>query len=296
MNSYEVLEFLNQNSLRAFPVREFCSRVSQDNSFTIPDSFLVDLSFSASGDPSARYFISNITSTGGTISVTLSDATGNVVGSFSVNVSGHTRYQAYSLAPSSLYPAATGWLVVNELSDVLRQGLGTFAFTLNTAEIEFRCATPSQEGIRRIVFQDNLGRQRALSGDVTLVAGRNMRLTWDGGDNSLTFDAGEGLGLNVLCEDTQRPILTINDIPPDEDGNFELEFSGCADVTNLPNGIRINDSCTKSCVNCDELESLTERLIKLENDAIQFRNRYNQLLSDFSTYKALISAGGGDDD
>ncbi len=287
----DTLEFLNENSLRAYPIRETLNRTSVDGIYVLPDQFIVDLNLAATTSASTRYFFSQITNSGNSISVTLSDDSLVPVGVFEIP-DNHVQGAAVELIPSLNYPFAYGKLVVWDVSSALVQPIGTFSFTINSTEVEMRCVVPSLSAVRRISFTDLVGITHTVSGDITLEAGTNIRLTYNELTNTIIIDAGNGLGLNTECPDSQRPILTINGIPPDDAGNFDIAFSGCVLITPGFGGFSINDTCTKSCVSCEEIEQLTDRLVQLESDALQFRNRYQELESAFANYQSSIVTCG----
>lgn len=246
--------------------------------FTLPNDLIVDLQLAASNDAANSYYISKLSNLEATVAIEISDQDNVLVGTFSIPVSAHTKYKTYELVPTDEYVGATGSIVINVL-DSLREGpSGTYYFSADTTTLEMRTATPALKGLTRLLFINASGETFALTGDVEIEARTNVRFK-NGTGNRVILDAGEGLGLNTLCEEQAACIKTINGIPPDEDGNFTLDVSDCASLTPIPanTGLILEDSCCKPCVGCNDIEELTERLMEAENVLIQLRDYYASL-------------------
>lgn len=277
--SVEQLDFLNQNSYRNYPIKDNLSKLSTDGIFTIPDDFLVDLVLCASSDVTKRFYISRISNYGSSIVVDVSDNSNVYVGSFTVATSSHTQNKDYFLVVGSAYTQANGKLTVGGVATMITLPAGIFTFAITATEFLPRTCIPSTRGINRIIFSDNLGNVYSVTGDVNLVARSNMRLTFDEGDNSIVFDAGNGLGLNSQCDPEQLPIRTINGISPDVDGNFTLDGTDCAEFTVITNGLLLQDVCSQTCVGCEEGGLLTERFQQIDSDLLLVRNQVQALLA-----------------
>lgn len=286
----ENLEFLNANTLRAYPIKEGMTRVSAEG-VTIPDNFLVDCSFAISSDVTARIYISKINNLGDQIEVLFSDQSDVLIGNIIITPATHTLYQTYPLLPSVAYANAIGRITVASVAAWTTLPAGSFTYTLATAELEARTVVPAQRGINRIVFKNADGTTFSASGNVIVESRVNMKFTYNSGTNTILMDAGEGLGLNTICAPQDQPIKTINGISPDVNGNFILDFASCALVTVLPSntGILLNDICCKPCIGCEEMGTLTDRLITLESNLIALREYYTSLLQAFDNYKAATT-------
>lgn len=291
MPSIDSLDFLNTNALRNYPIKEGVSRLSVDGLFTIPNSFIVDLQLAADPDPAARFFISRIANLEDLLVVEIADDNLVTVGSFSIVTANHWQYKDYYLTPTTAYAGAVGTMCITTLTTVKLQPSGIFDFTLATTELEPRTCVPALRGIQRITFKNSSGETYTVSGDVELEARLNLRFKQDSENaNRIIIDAGEGLGLNTKCDDALRCIKTINGIPPDEAGNFTLDFSDCVTLSPIPagTGLLMEDICCKPCVGCNDIEELTTRLMSAETGLLTLRNYYDSLNKLFTDFKTTV--------
>ena len=277
--AFKNLDFLNANTLRSYPIKEGLTRRSTDDTFTLPDDFMVDLMIAASSDISKRFYVSKVVNLPDVITVEIKDQSDVVVGSFSITVSSHILYKDYFMVPGSSYPKANGRLTVASLDTMQAAATGSFSFTFGTAELEMRTVVPTFSTISTLTLQDSTGKQYTYTGNVRLVARKNIRFK---GDSTFVYvDAGEGLGLNAECENQPVYIETINGQPPDDDKNFTIIPADCASITPLSgsnaSGLLLSDTCCKPCMGCDEISTLTERAMQLESDILKFRDHYNKL-------------------
>lgn len=271
----ETLDFLNLNSLRGFPIRETSDRTSNDGRFILPDDFIVDFIMAVNADVSSRYYINELINLPEQIIVNISNQLGTLIGAFTIVVATHTINKEYYLQPTAEFAGASGKLVVAQLENIKKQPTGTVLFDFSSTEFETRTILPLPQGISRLVFEDDNNNQFSITGDVKLQGRLNMRFRKE--DDTVFFDAGNGLGLNKTCVSDGPPIKTINHIPPTSDGNFNISFLDCDSIEPITNGIVLSDSCNKPCLGCDEIGQLTDRLVTLEADMIKLRKFYDDL-------------------
>lgn len=281
MANVENLDFLNANTLRNFPIREGLSGKDNTSAFTIPEDFLVDLVMSVSSDPSVRVYISRIVNMPDEIEIEFAlYGTTTQIGVVSISPQGHKRYDTYYMVPSSNYAAASGKLVVGEVTSITTLPYGTFTFDQTATELEARTIIPGLATVSRFVFKNADGSSFSVTGDVTIVAQTNTKFRLIN-STTVAVDAGEGLGLNAECADDRPCLKTINNIAPDETGNFTLTTSDCAKFTALASGtlrgLNLSDSCCKPCLSCNEIGDLTQRLTQLESDLIALRTYFNEV-------------------
>jgi hypothetical protein len=294
MANVENLDFLNSNTLRNFPIREGLSRTDLTSAFTIPDDFMVDLLLSASSDVTLRAYVSRIVNMPDEIEIELSRyGTTSQIGVFSLAPQGHTRYATYYLAPSSTYSAATGKLVIGEVSSITSLPYGTFTFDQTATEVEARTIVPGLATVSRFVFKNADGTSFSVTGDVTIVAQTNTKFRQIN-STTVAVDAGDGLGLNSECADDRPCLKTINNVVPDSNGNFTLTTSDCARFTALSSGtlkgLNLADSCCKPCLSCNEIGDLTQRLMQLESDMISLRTYFNNVSALSNQFGQLTTA------
>lgn len=284
------LDYLNLNSLRAYPIKETVSRQDTLGVFTIPNDFIVDLEIAASNDPSLFGYVSRISNLSDFIGVEISDNSNTLIGTFVIDAGAHTRFKRYQLVPTSDYVRATGSITIDSLDSLHDQPDGSFTFTLANAELEMRTFIPGQKGINRIKFINASGSSFYKTGDVTIIARSNVRFK-SGDDGAVIIDVGDGLGLNTSCAPEKACIQTINGIPPDESHNFTLDFSDCAQLTPIPanTGLLLEDNCCRPCVGCNDIETLTNRLMGAENLLLQLRDYYQSLNTLYQEFKTTVT-------
>lgn len=282
-----VLDFLNQNSMRSFPLKDGALRLSDDGLLTIPNSFIVDFRLCAVCSTSATFYISKLGNFSDIISVELSDNNNVVVGSFSVAVSSHTTNKDYWLTTTSLYTGAIGRITVGALDDMKAAAAGTFHFTAAQTTFEMTTIVPGVQQISRLTLSDTLDNSFTLTGNVTLKANSNVRFRLD--NTTIIIDAGENLGLNKLCSELGEPIRTINGVSPTSLGEFTLVSADCASFEEIDNGLILRDTCSKPCQGCDELTALTERSIVVESEMLRVREVVDNLQNSLNQLATLIN-------
>ena len=285
MNS---LEYLNQNSLRNYPIKDGLSRVSLDGLFTIPNTLVTDLTLSAAGLGSGVFFISGITSNNSAVSIEISVVGGGVFGSFYTTLPNASENFDLILTPAPGYPDAAGLLTIGKLADLASQPSGDFLFDQTSTEILNRCSAQANLGITRITFIDAAGNSYAVSGSVQIVANSNLKFQSNTA-NRILMNSGEGLGLNSTCSSTANPILTINGIQPDSTGNFTLlADNSCVQINPAQYGVVISDACGAPCLGCTDISTLTSRVNTLETDIFSVRDYINNLQNSLSLATTLV--------
>jgi hypothetical protein len=291
MPQIESLEWLNQNSLRSYPIRDGLTRLDQSGQFVIPNDFMVDLSIATGSAVGNRYYVSTIVNRLTSVVVTISDQASVVVGTFTVQAGSFTEYQVIPLVTSTgSYQVATGKLTVGSLQGMQRSPTGSYSFTLTTAELLSRTIIAAVQGVSSITFIDDTGVTQTLQGNVTIIARTNLSFTYDSGSNTLTLDAGQGLGLNTQCQEINY-ITRINGVTPDGNGNISILGTGCTGVsTSSAATISISDTCCVPCSGCEDLATLTARLTQLEDNLGDLRSYYQWLDSQQNSILSTINA------
>jgi hypothetical protein len=290
MANIDNLDFLNLNTLRSYPIREDVSGISIDAAFSIPNDFIADFQLAATYDPSKRFYISELSNFEANITIEVSDDANIVVGLITIDTATHSQYKKYYLVASDDYVDATGVITIGNLAGIQEQPTGNFTFTLVLTEFETRTIIPSIQGVNRMTFKNADGSSFSKSGNITLIARTNLRFN-DLGGGRIVIDAGENLGLNILCADTLPCIKTINGIGPDGVGNFTLDFSDCANLTPIPanTGLLLQDICCKPCTGCSDIEELTNRLTATESQLLALKDYYQSLSTLFENFKTTVS-------
>lgn len=283
------LDWTDLNSLRRYPLREGLSALSDDKRFSIPDTLIVDFALSASSDVSRRFYISRIFNKLAEVIIELSDNLGSVVGTVQAAKSTHTEDADYAVFFTDRYTGANGKMTIGKLDDLLQQPAGNFTFTLAATEFEPRTIVPGLQGIDRITFIDNIGASSSLSGDVVLTARSNLNFVYSSA--RVFLDAGDNLGLSVVCNPITC-VQSINGVIPDPtNGNISLLGTSCLKVySSAQYTVDFEDSCCTPCSGCDDLETLTTRLTSLENKFLDLKGSYNNVNAQLTTYLSTVNS------
>jgi hypothetical protein len=286
-------EWLNQNSYRAYPIREDCTRYAVDEAgaqlpdVQIPNALFADLVLTVAGTPT-RYYISKVAYIGKFLSFEIMDQAGNPVITAAIPLASHVPFASYPLIGLGEYEDARGAVVIGDTSK-LSQTLpeGSFEFSLVTAELEPSTVRPDLRGVRSLQGDYNGNVTSRLFGHVRLVAGDNIRLTLLPDENAIRIDAIEAGGFSDECEcvdDFTLPcIKSINGIAIED---VRIVGDNCIEVTPSGNELVLTDRCSQPCCGCIELEFLTknmdlleDQLSRLEGYADQMRERLVQFIT-----------------
>lgn len=295
--------WLNTNANRAFPFKEDTSRTN-DIGVTVPNSMLVDLIFTVPGTAAVRYYVKTIMLSSTHLTIVFADEDDVTVSSVVIDASVHSENDAYTLNGVGTFEDGKGRIAVGRLDDLYRMlPEGIHEFSLAQTELEARTVRPDIRGVRgvNVVNRDGEVSDR-ISGIVRLLAGQNIRLVYipptiedlpdpiTGVDvptittpAGVRIDAIDGIDFNEECEceatlPLSEPIRTINGVTPDSGGNITIESpEGCFEI-NAENGkLTFNDTCSKPCCGCTELEFITDRLKLADSTASILQSRLDEL-------------------
>ena len=287
-------EWLNQNALRNYPVREDARLIPHDASgvliqdIRVPNFIVVDLVLTVSSELMPRVYLAKLAHVGDLLTFVFFDQDDAQVTAASCLVSTHLKNQAYELVGSGIYSDARGKVVVGDLTR-LKQELpeGLFEFTLATAELESTTIRPSQRGVRSLRINNQGADSDYIYGHVKLVAGSNVRLSYVAADNAIRVDAIEGEGFNQTCPCTTGTggcIKTINGVAVED---AILQGDGdCVEVAVSGNVITISEKCCTPCCTCPELEALVENLRILDKTLTtmeDYAQKLNERIQTFVT-------------
>ena len=283
------LDYLNQNSLRNYPISDGLSRVSNDGLFTIPNNLIVDLSLSAVGVGSAGLYISKLATNSSSLTIEISVIDGGVFGSFYTTLPNTNTNFDLTLVASSAYPDAAGLITIGTTSALAQLPSGEFEFSADATKLLSKCSSVANQGITRLTLTDGTGNTYTYSGNVTIVANSNLQFT-SNAENTVLMNAGENLGLNTPCPAASQPILFINGVPPDSNGNFSLiSDDSCISLASVQYGLLLSDSCGKPCLGCADIDTLTSRVNTLEDEIFAVQNFINNLNTAIAQANTLIS-------
>jgi hypothetical protein len=286
-----VLEWLNENSLRAYPFKEDTSR--SDGTYKIPDDLIVDMAIVVPVATTDIFYLKTLMVSGTQITGVLANQSENNVGTFSVPVALHNENDGYEITGAGTYTDARGRVVIGDLTDLaVKLPEGVYNFSLEDTAFELSAIRPDLRKLRGLKVEKADGTVSDLiTGIVTLVSGTNVALEnpSDGvirinavGNEDYIEDCGDCLNGFSLPD----PIRTINGVGGDENGNLNLiSTEQCLVIT--PDGanftVNLADVCSQPCCGCTELEFLTtslstlrDSISRLDNLSLELQNRQTE--------------------
>lgn len=216
-----VIDWLNENALRAFPLKETISRVS--GAYTLTNDVILDAQFSYETLPSEVELLSIV-----------ADAT-NVVFTCTGSIT-------FTAPRASTYPlsirTAQGHLLT--IGDVTGIDDGTYTFT----NVVFEPSVSHEFGAEWLGVQSLSFNAASYTGDLNFIEGYQFDVLIDG--VNITFGAGNKYGIPVACEqfgsleyDCDSIVSYINGVGPDGKGIVRLINGGGIVVLDDPENHRI---------------------------------------------------------
>jgi len=276
--------WLNENSLRDYPFHEGCGLRPNDsagalveNGWSVPSCLLVDMSISVNGSSYDPFlYMGQMSVMGGRrredgppyggVTIVFCDRNGNRVMTVFVSAADHVKNAAYQIAGTGSFSDARGVVCVGDLEAFFEQTPdGVYEFSPEEARIEPSCIRPSAVGVRTLRAVDSSGyTSHALSGDVRLVAGENIRFDYDPDENALwiSADPNSGYAEECDCGDAgQSFVRSINGISVE---NVRIVGDECVSVSEENGVITVSDKCSKPCCGCAETIFINQTINDLQ--------------------------------
>jgi hypothetical protein len=265
------LQWLNHNSQRSYPLTERATKTDTTGTIRLPDSFIVALYLpihSGLAFAPNNFFIKSvlIAPTGFNITIGYDNA-GTAVDVAVANIT-RSNYQpnrSYALGGVDNFDDCVGRIVLGVLDEVNTLPLGLYSFDRAGGELEPDTIRPMLRAVTRLRVSNNGELSAPIYGDVTLVAGINVRLTAAvvGAETEIIFDAISGANLNEECyckvPETGDCIRCINGVCS-TDGNFVIAPDDCIQITPMSNGLKFSDTCAQPCCGCTELDAVVDQI------------------------------------
>lgn len=277
------VEWLNQNALRNYPIRENAQRRPSLPDGTLltdlalPTYVITDFVMSVPSEAPTDVYVSKLVIVGDAMTFVFSSGDG-VVASVYVDRSSHKPNTGYRFSGTGSLEGSVGCLVVgnlSSLSDDLPDGVYNYAEAETV--FEYRCVRPSAAGVASLSIENTVTgyRSKKLRGDVKLVAGTNISLKYDPEDNAIWINADGNAGYNDKCDcGTETTVKTINGISVE---NVTLIGDDCVSVTTVGNTLKISDTCSKPCCGCAEIDFINEKIAQM-NTAVRKLDSYAGVL------------------
>lgn len=266
--------WLNENSLREYPFHEGMGLRPVDsagtvveNGWSLPNCLLVDMSVSVDGSSFDPFlYLGQMSVVSGGVTLVFCDRNGNRVMSAYADRETHVRYESYQVAGTGSFSDARGVICIGDLDEFLELTPdGVYTFSPDETRIEPTCIRPSSVGVRTLKSVDVSGYSSlGLSGDVSLIAGENIRFDYDPDGNALWISADPNSGYSEECDcgDTgQKFVRSINGIQVE---NVQIVGDECISVSTDGGVIRMSDSCAKPCCGCAETAFINQTINDLQ--------------------------------
>jgi hypothetical protein len=296
------LQWLNHNSQRSYPLTERATKTDTTGTVVLPDSFIVGLYFPVdagiSSSPSNFYIKTLlIAPTGFNIVIGCDDGVTDVeVATANVIRSGYTPNRAYALGGIDAFASSVGQIVLGNLDDIEKLPAGSYTFEKASGELECDAIRPMIRGVSSLRISNNSETSAAIYGNITLVAGSNMRLdvaTINENTAEITIQAIAGLNLNESCAcdipDTAECIRCINGVCS-TDGTFTFAQDDCVDIVPITNGLAFSDTCAQPCCGSTELDAITQQVNRFGDGVTTLQNFVTRLGS-VVTQMSLVVLG-----
>jgi hypothetical protein len=147
--------------------------------------------------------------------------------------------------------------------------------------------------VTRLRVSNNGELSAPIYGDVTLVAGNNVRITAATIDTEteIIFDAISGANLNEECFCSVQTegdcIRCINGVCS-TDGNFIFAPDDCIQITPMSNGLKLADTCAQPCCGCTELEAIVDQINRFGDGVTTLQNFVTRLGSEVTQMSLVV--------
>lgn len=277
------IEWLNQNSLRKYPfaentqLRPTIEGKASDN-FALPDYLVVDFVMTVAGECQLDLYLVKLAIVGDSMTLVIGSDSG-VAASVFIDTKQHKQNQSYVFSGINDYGSAVGCIVIGDVARFRTEYPdGVYNFSKEETLFEARCVRPSARCVSSMsVYDSSTGHtSNRLYGDVKLVAGNNVALTYDEKNNAIVISADSNEEYNDKCEcGGKTQIYTINGISAQ---NITIVGDDCVSVTKSGHTLRISDKCSKPCCGCAELEFINEKISQITT-AINKLDNYTDVMS-----------------
>jgi hypothetical protein len=285
------VEWQDANAQRAFPLAADATQIDITGTFQLPTSFILDAYLPVHAGLSVSvgdFHVMTIQSftAGWTVVIGYTPSgTGTplTVASAMIARISHKPGNTYALGGIGDFADCIGRITIGHTDDIDNQPQGLFSFDLAAGRLETDAIRPMIRYLSSIQVLNGNDLSNRIYGDVVFQAGTNMDINLiqvADADPILVFNASEGAGLDQTCDctiNTGSPIQTINGIPPDSAGNFNLTSVDCIDFVGITNGLALIDNCSTPCCGSNELDVLLTTLNALQTQMNTLANFVSQL-------------------
>ena len=282
------LGWLNTNATRNYPIsQEATLTPTGDSGFKLPDDLILDMRLSVPYDTSVKpfhFYLKSISAYAHGLIVEIgyynsaaSTEKATVAISEAIAADTHTSPSSYTLLGVTTgadydFSNVVGTITIGNLEGLVENAPGRVDFD-TTAYIESTVINLNTVGVSSLRVGANLmSAEAALTGHVIVRPRTNFDIQTSTTENSLILSALDGAGLSADCtcegEIELGPcIRTINQLPPDIEGNIDLVQGTCISIENQAgtHSILLSETCSEPCCGCDQLNIVVDDLRDIQN-------------------------------
>lgn len=294
------LQWLNHNSQRSYPLTDWATKLDVSGNIRLPDSFIVAmyLPISATANVlSGRFFIRSMligpTGFNITIGYLLPDGAAIDVAAANIARTAFVNNRSYALGGIDQFNDTVGHVVLGQVDEIDKLPPGFYTFEYGATALEPDVIRPSIRGVSRLRVTNNAASSEYIYGDVTLVAGTNMRISvaYTDEDTKIIFDAISGANLNADCVCPTPPsgdcIRCINGICSDN-GSFTIVTNECISITPGANSLTLADTCAQPCCGCSELDELVTQIDRFGDGVTTLQNFVSRLNAEVTQMSLVV--------
>lgn len=295
------VQWPNQNALRRYPLAVFASGVDLTGNLTLPTSTFVDLRLSVPYDVGLHFggfYIHDLLFSNSMFVINLAHrSTGELVAR-AVGELSRVENAQHQLLGTGVLAGSRGHLVTGDTTELRNSPPGHYFFHYDAAALDPSAVYVQPKAIRSVTVVSSGGQSQEMTGRLRLVsgAGTQFRLeTQDDGVQTIVWDAIGVSDLRKDCEcdnSYERPVLTVGGLPPDSTGAVNIFGSRCLEIATQSAGLKLQNTCSEPCCDCQEDSGIEGRLDMLRQQYITMETRVAALESRFDRTPTL----NGDDE
>lgn len=298
------LEWLNHNSQRSYPIADWANReCNLSSDIKLPNDFILALSLSVNSSHNIeidKFYIKAIAVMDKCCSIIIgyADDEQDVA---DITIYTDSLQDTYAFTGVGTFDDVKGYIGINKNSIIFNELSGYFTFNYEATAIEPDCIRNTSKMLSGIQIDNGRSKSNRLYGKRTFYSGDNFSLDAITNDDvtTITFNAIDSSVKKRLNgeEDTEecipkfakkKPILSINGVKPDKDGNIEIVGLNSASIRKIGNGIKIEDAFAEPCCECEDLNALYDKL----NGLIAQYSPMQALAKDIDARQQILDEGG----
>lgn len=297
-------EFIEDNLYKRYPLTDYTGGTAG----VLPDSFLADIKMyigvmDRPGDDSYRYsmYVSRVTVYPDYTYVEFSDSKENTVIAktdpipMTLSMASSVEDRTIMIRPTTSIPI-NGTLVVGTCADI-KNCKGVHTLTPDEGRLFPSNITIIGDCVTGIRVGDSVA-----TGDVTIEAGEYIKLDLDEDTNTIKISvdteklSGAPLTSEQMVEAIRNkygiPVLSVNGIRPNDDGNFDILPTDCFMITvdGVNHGISFYNPCAPTCASYEFITETLRRIKDLNINVDLLKSYYESTANTLAQMGARVSA------